>query len=48
MCAQNASMAASEAIELEFLQLAAKWRSMASRGISLRGFDDAPEVIEAA
>ncbi|CAN7392136.1 hypothetical protein LJR225_002475 [Phenylobacterium sp. LjRoot225] len=46
MCAANASLAASEAIRLEFLNLAAKWRSMAKPGISLRNPDDALEAVE--
>lgn len=34
LCAANAASATSDAIALEFLTLAAKWRAMACRGIA--------------
>jgi hypothetical protein len=34
-CAQNASLAVSEPVRLEFLKLAAQWRAMANRLIFL-------------
>lgn len=40
LCAGRAALAESEAIALEFLNLAAIWRAMASRGIPLSEMND--------
>ncbi len=40
-CAENAAVAVEELVSLEFLRLAAQWRSMAVRQIFL-GFVDVP------
>jgi hypothetical protein len=36
LCAANAAAATNDTVAVEFLTLAAKWRAMACRGISLR------------
>lgn len=43
-CARNASLAENEAIALEFMTLAARWRAMACRGLSLSGLGEPPPV----